>query len=313
MTAQPALPWEELDEGDGVDEVEARWLSAPGLLGGANEGDRLRALIALADEAASTPSKFLRLARLLTRLREPVIVFSEFRDTIEACLPYVQAVATVVVLHGGLDAMERGRLLRRFLDGHATVLLATDVAGEGLNLQQRARVVITLEWPWSPHRLEQRIGRVDRLGQSRRVHAFHLTAAGTFEETVVARLLERRARARRDLDEGDDQTEHGGGRAGVRRGAGGRRGPVLRRPSLRDRRLIHRRRVDAPRGGRGGASARRAAGSVPRGAGTDGDTILVLPTSAPRRPRRCPRSSRSPRDRSRGGRSGRTSWRFASS
>ena len=205
---QPALPWEELDEGDGVDEVAAQWLSAPGLVSGAHEGERLRALIALADDAAATPSKFLRLTRLLTRLREPVIVFSEFRDTIEACLPCVQAVTTVVVLHGGLDAMERGRLLRRFLDGHATVLLATDVAGEGLNLQRRARAIITLEWPWSPQRLEQRIGRVNRLGQSRRVHAFHLTAAGTFEETVVARLLARRARARQDLDDGDDVLEH---------------------------------------------------------------------------------------------------------
>jgi superfamily II DNA or RNA helicase len=201
---QPALPWEELDEGDGVDEAEARWLSAPGMASGGNEGDRLRSVIALAEGAAAMPSKFLRLKRLLSCLREPAIVFSEFRDTLEGCLPHVQAVTTVVMLHGGLDAPERGRLLRRFLDGHAAVLLATDVAGEGLNLQRRARVVITLEWPWSPHRLEQRIGRVDRLGQSRRVHAFHLTAAGTFEETVVARLLARRARAQRDLDEGDD-------------------------------------------------------------------------------------------------------------
>ena len=150
-------------------------------------------------------------------------MFSEFRDTLEACLPHVQAVTTVVMLHGGLDAMERGRLLRRFLDGHAAVLLATDVAGEGLNLQRRARVVITLEWPWSPHRLEQRIGRVDRLGQSRRVHAFHLTAAGTFEETVVARLLERSARARRDLDEGSGSTELEVASRVFARGAGGRR------------------------------------------------------------------------------------------
>jgi superfamily II DNA or RNA helicase len=207
IDAQPALPWEELDDGDAVDELEARWLSAPSLISDGNEADRLRAAIALAEEAASTQSKFRRLVRLLLRVREPVIVFSEFRDTLDACLPYVQATATVVMLHGGLDALERGRLLRQFLDGPATVLLATDVAGEGLNLQRRARVVITLEWPWSPQRLEQRIGRVDRLGQSRRVHAFHLTAAGTFEETVVARLLERSARARRDLDDVPGHTE----------------------------------------------------------------------------------------------------------
>jgi len=205
---QPPLPWEELDGNDGVDEVEARWLASPGLLAAPDECGQLRSLIALAHDAAATPSKFLRLARLLTCLGEPAIVFSEFRDTIEACLPHVRAVATVVVLHGGLDASERGRLLTRFLDGRATVLLATDVAGEGLNLQHRARVVITLEWPWSPQRLEQRIGRVDRMGQTRRVHAFHLTAHGTFEETVVARLLERRARAQDDLAGADGAVEH---------------------------------------------------------------------------------------------------------
>ena len=207
VDAQPALPWEEFEANDCAHETEARWLATPGPIGGADEIDRLRAMIALAEDAASLPSKAARLGRLLSRLREPAIVFSEFRDTLEACLPHVQAISTVVMLHGGLDALERERLLRRFLDGHAAVLLATDVAGEGLNLQRRARVVITLEWPWTPQRLEQRVGRVDRLGQSRRVHAFHLTAAGTFEETVVARLLQRSARARRDLDEGDGHTE----------------------------------------------------------------------------------------------------------
>jgi superfamily II DNA or RNA helicase len=207
VASQAPLPWEELDGDDATDGIAAQWLASPGPLGAADECGQLRALIAFAHEAAATPSKFLRLARLLTRLGEPAIVFSEFRDTIEACRRHVEAVATVAVLHGGLDATERGRLLGSFLDGQATVLLATDVAGEGLNLQHRARVVITLEWPWSPQRLEQRIGRVDRMGQTRRVHAFHLTAHGTFEETVVARLLEKRAQAHDDLDGVDDAAE----------------------------------------------------------------------------------------------------------
>jgi hypothetical protein len=91
-----------------------------------------------------------------------------------------------------MDVRDRSRALARFLDGSAHVLLTTDVAGEGLNLQARARLVVTVEWPWRPHRLEQRVGRVDRLGQTRRVHAVHLTARDTFEEVVAARL---RARA----------------------------------------------------------------------------------------------------------------------
>src|SRR5690606_21946720 len=78
--------------------------------------------------------------------------------------------------------------------------LATDVAGEGLNLQERCRLVVLLEWPWTPQRLEQRIGRVDRIGQRRTVHAVHLTGRATFEDQVVARLLWRANRARADLE-----------------------------------------------------------------------------------------------------------------
>jgi len=74
------------------------------------------------------------------------------------------------------------------------VLLATDAASEGLNLQQRCRLVINLELPWTPTRLEQRVGRVDRIGQRRRVHALHLVAAGTSEQSTVARLLRRMER-----------------------------------------------------------------------------------------------------------------------
>jgi superfamily II DNA/RNA helicase len=76
------------------------------------------------------------------------------------------------------------------------VLLATDAAGEGLNLQPRCRLVINLELPWNPMRLEQRIGRVDRIGQQRTVHAINLLASGTAEPGILARLARRLDRAR---------------------------------------------------------------------------------------------------------------------
>jgi hypothetical protein len=85
-------------------------------------------------------------------------------------------------------------VLRRFVSGEVTLLLATDAASEGLNLHQRCRLVINLELPWTPVRLEQRIGRVERLGQQRRVHAVHLLAANTCEEESVAVLLARMRR-----------------------------------------------------------------------------------------------------------------------
>lgn len=187
----PQLPWEESESDEGAEP----WLAAPGFANRADERACLRALIASADAALPGWSKLVRLQRLLRRVREPVIVFSEFRDTLEACGPGIDGVAPFALLHGGLDGVERHRRLRSFLEGRAQVLLTTDVAGEGLNLQQPSRLVITIEWPWNPLRIEQRIGRVHRLGQSRVVHAVHFTARDSYEETVVARVMRRAARA----------------------------------------------------------------------------------------------------------------------
>jgi len=100
----------------------------------------------------------------------------------------------VAMLHGGLTREERTAALDAFRSGRRTVLLATDAAGEGLNLHHSCRTVINLELPWNPMRLEQRIGRVDRIGQRRTVHAFHLIARGTGEMRILDRL---RARIRR--------------------------------------------------------------------------------------------------------------------
>jgi SNF2 family DNA or RNA helicase len=83
-------------------------------------------------------------------------------------------------------------------DPHA-LLLATDAAAEGLNLHHHCRLVVNLELPWNPMRLEQRIGRVDRIGQRRTVHAFHLIASGTGESRLLARLRARVASAQAEF------------------------------------------------------------------------------------------------------------------
>ena len=101
-------------------------------------------------------------------------------------------------------------VLAAFSSGRCTILLATDAAGEGLNLHQRCRLVVNLELPWNPMRLEQRIGRVDRIGQQRTVHAFHLIARGTAEATLLTHLRERVAAAQADIGApdplGDERT-----------------------------------------------------------------------------------------------------------
>jgi superfamily II DNA/RNA helicase len=146
-----------------------------------------------AASAAKAESKIQAIRRLLNRIDEPAIVFTEYRDT----LAWVarQLPEPALQLHGGLSRRERLAVVDAFTRGDARVLLATDAAGEGLNLHHRCRIVVNLELPWNPTRLEQRIGRVDRIGQQRAVHAFHLIGATTGEMNLLDELRTRIARA----------------------------------------------------------------------------------------------------------------------
>jgi len=177
-----------------ADEEPGAELSAPGLDDRNEERRCLHRLLNFARLAEPAESKLAALLRLLRRAREPAIVFTEYRDTLTRVASALAELAPVT-LHGGLTLAERRENLRRFTTGAARLLLATDAASEGLNLHQRCRLVINLELPWTPLRLEQRVGRVERIGQLRRVHTVHLLAAGTAEETFVTRLRARRERA----------------------------------------------------------------------------------------------------------------------
>ncbi len=200
---QLALP---LDDGggelEGSDETPA-W-STPALDDPDSERRLLKALCAAAERAAVQESKLRLLTRLLVRLRrrgERAIVFTEYRDT----LTHVRSslLMSCAVLHGGLNRGERRNALEAFQSGRMPILLSTDAGGEGLNLHQECRVVINLELPWNPMRLEQRIGRVDRIGQERRVHAFNLIARDTGEMRVLNRLKARIASAQHDIGAAD--------------------------------------------------------------------------------------------------------------
>ncbi|MDO8680773.1 MAG: helicase-related protein [Acidobacteriota bacterium] len=191
--AQQALPWDDADEADG--DAPAELLGLAGLDDGAREIRLLEDLIAVAAAARSSPTKIIRVARLIDRVREPVLVFTEYRDTLDALTEALCGTRKIGALHGGLPAAMRARIVREFNHGGLDLLIATDTAGEGLNLHHRCRLVIDVELPWNPVRLEQRIGRVDRLGQQRRVHAIRLLHRGTVEDTVLAHLERRRLRA----------------------------------------------------------------------------------------------------------------------
>lgn len=146
----------------------------------------LESLRSAAAAAARHESKLQALHRILRRCREPVIVFTEYRDTLAHVAASLREPA--VVLHGGLPRDERIDVLGRFVRGDVRLLLATDAAGEGLNLHHSCRLVVNLELPWNPMRLEQRIGRVDRIGQNRTVHAIHLIARHSAEIGILHRL-----------------------------------------------------------------------------------------------------------------------------
>ena len=211
LPRQAPLPWEEVETGD--DDQPAAELSVQGLDDPAEERRLIERLIALAAAAEAGASKIGCLLRLLDRVREPIVIFTEYRDTLDAIAASLPDRVTVATLHGGSTATERQRSIDRFNGGSVDVLIATDAGGEGVSLHHRCRLVVTMELPWNPQRLEQRVGRVDRIGQRRRVHAIHLFHAGTVEDEVLARLERRRIHAERALAATSAAPIDGGGMA----------------------------------------------------------------------------------------------------
>lgn len=114
-----------------------------------------------------------------------VVVFSEYeRMTFLAGEELRKLGIGFVSLHGGVPSCKRGALMAKFKDDpECKVFLSTDAGGVGLNLQA-ASVVVNFEPPWNPARLEQRIGRVHRLGQQRPVHVIHMLTSESIEERV---------------------------------------------------------------------------------------------------------------------------------
>ncbi len=114
-----------------------------------------------------------------------VVVFSEYERMTHLAGEELEKLGVgFVSLHGGVPSRNRGALMEKFRrDADCRVFLSTDAGGVGLNLQA-ASAVINFEPPWNPARLEQRIGRVHRLGQANPVHVVHLLTKGSIEERV---------------------------------------------------------------------------------------------------------------------------------
>ena len=132
--------------------------------------------------------------------RQKLVVFTEHRDTLNYL---VQRVGTllgraegVVHIHGAMGREQRRVAQESFLhDPDVQILLATDAAGEGINLQ-RAHLMVNYDLPWNPNRIEQRFGRIHRIGQTEVCHLWNLVAEETREGDVFRRLLEKLEQAR---------------------------------------------------------------------------------------------------------------------
>jgi superfamily II DNA or RNA helicase len=128
------------------------------------------------------------------RMRK-IIIFSEHRDTLNYLHEKIAGVLGshngIVVIHGGVHRDDRRKAEALFRsDPEIRVLVATDAAGEGINLQN-ANLMVNYDLPWNPNRLEQRFGRIHRIGQQEVCHLWNLVAKETREGDVYFRLLEK--------------------------------------------------------------------------------------------------------------------------
>ena len=134
---------------------------------------------------------------------QKLVIFTEHRDTLAYLRGRIGTVLgreqAIVVIHGGLGREERSKAQEAFRhDPGVQILLATDAAGEGINLQ-RAHLMVNYDLPWNPNRLEQRFGRIHRIGQTEVCHLWNLVAEETREGDVYRRLLEKLEQAREAL------------------------------------------------------------------------------------------------------------------
>jgi SNF2 family DNA or RNA helicase len=140
----------------------------------------------LAEMAAGQPSsaKIDRLLEILREYPDKMVIFTQFRATQALLEERLRAAGhDLAVFHGGLSRMEKEAAIARFR-GPARLLVATEAGSEGRNLQF-AHAVCNFDLPWNPMKIEQRIGRLSRIGQTHDVHVFNLVAAGTVEAAVL--------------------------------------------------------------------------------------------------------------------------------
>ena len=151
------------------------------------EREQLAQLAALAGSQAAY-AKLDCLLELLRQHPDKMVIFTQFRATQELLDRELRAAGfSVVSFHGGLKRLEKEAAVETFRR-QAQLLVCTESGSEGRNLQF-AHAVCNFDLPWNPMKIEQRIGRLSRIGQARDVHVYNLVAEHTVEEAIL-HLLE---------------------------------------------------------------------------------------------------------------------------
>ena len=164
-------------------------------------------------EAAGVEAKLSKLKKVLQdegffdHPEQRLLIFTEFKDTLDYLVKRLRDWGfRVGFIQGGMKAGSREDLGSRlwaeqqFKDGHIQILVATEAAGEGINLQV-CHILFNYDIPWNPNRLEQRMGRIHRYGQVHDCLIFNFVATNTVEGRVLEKLLERLQEIRDALDE----------------------------------------------------------------------------------------------------------------
>jgi Superfamily II DNA and RNA helicases len=221
LQAPPALPDpEELEE---MEESERErleeMLEAITLAGNAQQvREEVEELLRLAAQAravedSGTEAKLSRLKELLQKEgffdhpEQRLLIFTEFKDTLDYLLDRLKSWGfRVGCIHGGMKPGSRDKpgtrlyAEQQFREGPIQILVATEAAGEGINLQV-CNILFNYDIPWNPNRLEQRMGRIHRYGQRKNCLIFNFVATNTIEGRVLQRLLDKLQEIRDALDD----------------------------------------------------------------------------------------------------------------
>ncbi|NDA62751.1 MAG: DEAD/DEAH box helicase [Chitinophagia bacterium] len=191
----------EVDHGfeENGDEIDFEGIFPSNTVGLANEEELLTQLIEQAIECLKTETD-AKSGALLNKIQElkqvqinqelKILVFTEFRTTQKMLVDFFKSKGFIVNhIHGGQDLDERKRALAHFKN-EAQILIATDAAGESLNMQF-CHIVFNYDLPWNPMMIEQRIGRVDRIGQKHPVQAFNMLTNNSVDLRVYEVMVEK--------------------------------------------------------------------------------------------------------------------------